>query len=474
MIKKILFGIAFVASVVACTDDYKDWASPQVIAQPEDINFGDGSVSAVDVINFADFKDGQTTVKVCNLTAPTSSDAGYVPSYTISLGDKTFDLAEDGTMSLSEFTSYVDATFGKAPKERSIDATVSAWLSNGATTVKTVTSSVFQVKALPVAPFIDEGYYLTGDFAGWNKDGALAFKHIGDGNVYDNPEFQIVFKTTSENQYWKIISKTNYDDDFWSEGETGVVGTKVDGDTSAEGLLTTTSPQAGKIEAEGIYRLTINMMEYTYKIEKLSFTEYIYVPGEGQKYNTAEADMPSWGWTPQLAAALRSPNYDGIYTGFVYLEGGFKFTKERNWAAEYNWSNFNSVPSFLNNGAGTDTNLYCDDPGLYYLTVDVASGKITGEKITNMNLVGDFNGWNEKDDAQQMTWDAENVCFTITGAGVTANGWKFTANNSWGINLGGTSISDLVANGDNISVTGSTIKLYPCRTKSDKIYYTVE
>lgn len=474
MIKKILFGIAFVASVVACTDDYKDWASPQVIAQPEDINFGDGSVSAVDVINFADFKDGQTTVKVCNLTAPTSSDAGYVPSYTISLGDKTFDLAEDGTMSLSEFTSYVDATFGKAPKERSIDATVSAWLSNGATTVKTVTSSVFQVKALPVAPFIDEGYYLTGDFAGWNKDGALAFKHIGDGNVYDNPEFQIVFKTTSENQYWKIISKTNYDDDFWSEGETGVVGTKVDGDTSAEGLLTTTSPQAGKIEAEGIYRLTINMMEYTYKIEKLSFTEYIYVPGEGQKYNTAEADMPSWGWTPQLAAALRSPNYDGIYTGFVYLEGGFKFTKERNWAAEYNWSNFNSVPSFLNNGAGTDTNLYCDDPGLYYLTVDVASGKITGEKITNMNLVGDFNGWNEKDDAQQMTWDAENVCFTITGAGVTANGWKFTANNSWGINLGGTSISDLVANGDNISVTGSTIKLYPCRTKSDKIYCTVE
>jgi len=481
MIKKILFGLAFVASVVACTDDYKDWTSPQVITQPEVINFGDGSVSAVDVINFADFEDGQTTVKVCNLTAPTSSDAGYVPSYTISLGDKTFDLAEDGTMSLNEFTSYVDATFGKAPKERSIDATVSAWLSNGATTVKTATSSVFQVKALPVAPFIDEGYYLTGDFAGWNKEGALAFTHIGDGNVYDNPEFQIVFKTTGDNQYWKIISKTNYDDDFWKEGETGVVGTKVDGDTSAEGLLTTTSPQAGKIEAEGVYRLTINMMEYTYKIEKLSFTEYIYVPGDGQKYNTAEPDMPSWGWTPELAAALRSPNFDGIYSGFVYLEGGFKFTKERNWDAEYNWSNFNSVPSFLNNGAGTDTNLYCDDPGLYYLTVDVASGKITGEKINNMNLVGDFNGWNNADDAMQMTWDAANLCYTITGVAVTANGWKFTANNAWGINLGSndsvepsTILNDLVGGGKNIGVAGSTIKLYPCRTNSDKIYCTVE
>lgn len=485
MIKKILFGIAFVASVVACTDDYKDWASPQVIAQPDEVSFGDGSVSAVDVINFADFKDGQTAVKVCNITTPTSTDGSYEPIFTIKLGEKTFDLASDGTMSLSEFKSYVDDVYGKAPTERSIDATVSAWLSNGATTVKTATSSTFQVKALPVAPFIDEGYYLVGDMFkvadgddvetwGWDVKGAHAFTHIGSGNLYDNPEFQIVFKTTADNQYWKIISKTNYEGDFWNEGETGVVGTKVDGDASMEGPLTTTSPQAGKIEQAGIYCMTINMMEYTYKIEKLSFTEYIYVPGEGQKYNTAEADMPSWGWTPELAAALRSPNFDGIYSGFVYLEGGFKFTKERNWDAEYNWSNFNSVPSFLNNGAGTDTNLYCDDPGLYYLTVDVASGKITGEKITNMNLVGDFNGWNEKDDAQQMTWDAENVCFTITGAGVTANGWKFTANNSWGINLGGTSISDLVANGDNLSATGSTIKLYPCRTKSDKIYCTVQ
>ena len=95
-----------------------------------------------------------------------------------------------------------------------------------------------------------------------------------------------------------------------------------------------------------------------------------------------------------------------------------------------------------------------------------------------MNPVGDFTGWTAADDAQQMTWDAANVCFTITGAGVTANGWKFTANNAWTINLGGngsgTNIADLVANGENISVAGSTIMLYPCLTNSDKIYCTVE
>ena len=35
-------------------------------------------------------------------------------------------------------------------------------------------------------------------------------------------------------------------------------------------------------------------------------------------------------------------------------------------------------------------------------------------KITNMNLVGDFNGWNAADDAQQMTWDYQDYQRLIT------------------------------------------------------------
>ena len=107
------------------------------------------------------------------------------------------------------------------------------------------------------------------------------------------------------------------------------------------------------------------------------------------------------------------------------------------------------------------------------MTLDLAKKTLNGMKITNMNLVGDFNGWNPADDAQQMTWDAENFCYVITGAAVTANGWKFTTNNSWDVNLGGT-IGNLVANGDNLSVTGTNIKLYPTRKTSETIYCTVE
>jgi hypothetical protein len=111
--------------------------------------------------------------------------------------------------------------------------------------------------------------------------------------------------------------------------------------------------------------------------------------------------------------------------------------------------------------------------GVYFVTLDMANMSISAVRINNMNLVGDFNGWNAGDDAQQMTWNATDYCFEISGAGVTANGWKFTCNNSWDINLGGT-VDNLVANGDNLSVVGNTIKLYPTRKSSEKIYCTVE
>jgi hypothetical protein len=95
-----------------------------------------------------------------------------------------------------------------------------------------------------------------------------------------------------------------------------------------------------------------------------------------------------------------------------------------------------------------------------------------------MGIIGDFNGWGGDLD---MTWNASDYCYEITGATVNANGWKFRVNSDWGINLGAndsvepsTLTGDLVANGKNLGAVGSTIKLYPTRKTSDKIYCTVE
>lgn len=186
------------------------------------------------------------------------------------------------------------------------------------------------------------------------------------------------------------------------------------------------------------------------------------------------------GWSAS-DQRLSSDTGDGKYTGFIFIADPngwgleFKFQKiAGDWGdnSQLNSNNMNSVTGdFEKTG---DNFKAIAGEGIYFVELDLSAGTLKGTRIYNMNLVGDFNGWNAGDDAQQMTWDSDNYCYIITGAGVTANGWKFTANNSWDINLGGDALNNLVANGANITAVGSTIKLYPTRKTSDKIYCTVE
>ena len=174
---------------------------------------------------------------------------------------------------------------------------------------------------------------------------------------------------------------------------------------------------------------------------------------------------------------------DGVYTGYVYCAdpngwgNEFKFQRVAgSWDNEINSGTFTGgiTGDFADGGGNIKATA---GEGIYYVTLDLANNTLNAVKINNMNLVGDFNGWNPADDTKQMTWDANEYCYVITNAGVTANGWKFTANNDWGINLGygaGKSLTDLVANGGDITVVGYTIKLYPTRKNAYKIYCTVE
>lgn len=204
MTKKILSMIALVASVVACTDDYKDWGVPQVVPQPSQVSFADGSITPVSTIDFNSVTAER--VQVCAITAPTASEEGYSPSYTIALGGETFDIAADGTMAASDLQNYVVTNFGRRPVERAVDATVSMWLSNGATTVKTATSGVFQVKAIPEAPQISQNYYLVGGTQDWAesaKNKTQKFQHSGK-DVYEDPIFTIVIDA-AEGDTWFAI-----------------------------------------------------------------------------------------------------------------------------------------------------------------------------------------------------------------------------------------------------------------------------
>lgn len=454
-------------SMVSCTEDYTDWANPQTNPEEEAVSFGDGSVTPEGVINLADVTGDK--VKVASIVAPTSTKDSYKSSFKINLDGQSFDIDADGNMAKADLVSYITDKFGKRPIERDIDATLDAWLSNGSTAVKMATSETFQVKAVPEAPFIDDGYYLVGDMFttddvnGWTKGVAKAFNH-SDKDVYEDPVFTVSFETTKADQYWKIIPKKNIDaDDLWAPG---VVGPKVDGDDSMTGALTNGEAKAGKIAKAGKYKLTINMMDYSYTIEEVNYDPFIYFIGSTD------------GWKSNDQKLALVDDAKGVYTGYVYLAdpngAGFEFKFQRakdNWETAIGASTFvtfkESAIGVANGNLGVK-----DGEGVYYMDVNLSEGTIKATKVTTMGLIGQFQGWDAENDVV-MTWNADEYCFEATNAGVTADGWKFRINKDWGVNLGG-SLNNLTAGGANIAVAGNTVKLYPTRKTSDNIYCTVE
>lgn len=404
-------------SMVSCTEDYTDWGNPQSNSQEEAVAFGNGSVTAVDVINLADVKTEK--VKVASIVAPTSSDAAYTPNYKINFDGQSFDIDADGNMATAELTSYIVDKYGKRPKERDIDATLDAWVNNGSTAIKMATSKKFQVKAVPEAPVIEEGYYLVGDMFttddvnGWTKGVAKAFNH-SDKDVYEDPVFTVSFETTKADQYWKIIPKKNIDaDDLWAPG---VVGPKVDGDDSMTGALTNGEAKAGKIAKAGKYKLTINMMDYSYTIEEVNYDPFIYFIGSTD------------GWKSNDQKLALVDDAKGVYTGYVYLAdpnaAGFEFKFQR---AQGNWDTAIGAGTFVSFGGaaiGVDNgNIGVNaGEGVYYMDVNLSEGTITATKVETMGMIGGFNNW---DGDAKMTWNAEEYCFEATNAGVTADGWKF-------------------------------------------------
>lgn len=464
MIKKILLGMTLLMSMVSCTEDFTDWAHPQTNPQEEAVAFGDGKVTPVGVINLADVNT--ETVKVASIEAPSSTNAAYTPTYKINFDGQSFDIDAEGNMATADLANYIVEKYGKRPTERDIDATLDAWVSNGATAVKMATSATFQVKAVPVAPVIEEGYYLVGDMFttettnGWTKEAAKAFNH-SDKDVYEDPVFTVSFETTKADQYWKIIPKKNIDSgDIWAAG---VVGPKVDGDDSMTGALTNGDAKAGKIAKAGKYKLTINMMDYTYTIEEVNYDPFIYFIGATD------------GWTNAEQKLALVDDAKGVYTGYLYCAdpngwgNQFKFQRVAgSWDNEINsgaFSTFSGAATSEGGNIGVNAG-----EGVYYFDVNLSEGTIKATKVEKMGIIGGFNDWGG--DAV-MTWNAKEYCFEATNVGVTADGWKFRVNGGWDINLGG-SINDLTAGGDNLSVAGNTVKLYPTRKTSEKIFCTVK
>ena len=322
---------------------------------------------------------------------------------------------------------------------------------------------------------ISDSYYLIGGPGEWNAESAMTMKFShSNKSVFEDPVFTYMFDGTGSDMWFAIGDKDAIDaigagaDGAWSKllGQTAGNG--------ENGLTGTLAPRTklsddGSFKVDGKakhYRITINMLEMTFEIAELNFEPFVYFIGATD------------GWSKAEQKLALTDEANGIYTGFIYCAdpngwgNEFKFQKVAgDWDTQINTDLMTGgiTGDFVAGGGG---NFKANaGEGVYFVTLNMGTMTLDAVKVEKMGLIGDFNSWAGD---TEMTWNATDYCFEVTGAAVTAVGWKFRVNADWAINLGGATLDNLVANGDNIFVAGSTVKLYPTRKTSDNIYCTVE
>lgn len=425
MIKKIFSVLMLATAMVACTDDYTDWAAPMKTDQPETVTFGDGSVSAVGLIDFATELPEQ--VQVCNITAPTASSVDYKNiSYKLNLGNVSMPVSADGKIAAETLKSYIESNFGKAPVEREVTSTVEQWISNGVTTVKTATSAEFLVKVVLDAPEIYPHMYLIGAPSEWNPTcTTLPFNHDDSKSVYDDPVFTITVPVNEGDTWFAFADDKTVETGDWSNvfgaregngfnliGEVGYFTRRAD--LSDDGSF--------KISVNGdakFMKITLNVMDGTYLIEKVNFAPFIYEIGN----NTG------WSGVNPLAQ-----NGEGTYQGYCWMDGEYKFKPNAD-----NWDGDWEMVDDLGNNEYTFTDAggpnFASLNGFYEMNIDLVNNKAKMVEVKSITCVGNHNGWNQADANQHMTYNVEQGCWEITTT--LKDGFKFAMNDDWTTSWGG-------------------------------------
>ncbi|HBO07725.1 MULTISPECIES: DUF5115 domain-containing protein [Bacteroides] len=501
---KSLYSFLLATALVACNEDFNEGIAGYQTNDPEDaaatVSFSatPASETAIDLGNLA---EGTTMVKVCSFT-PTKVGEGVKLSYVLdmkytatdgTLANQKFKLNEAGEVKVDELQSLVETAFNKRPVERSFDAYVFEYQEVNKQTVMGK-SEKFVIKLIPEAPVIAEAYYMIGNMfkVDENNDGWKEVTEKGkfthsDQDVYVDSKFTLIFTTTEANQYWKIIPIDNINSGNLGNmpGDVGVV---IDGDDAMSGNLINKDCKAGKIADPGMYRITLDMMEYTYEIKKI-MPEYFLV-----------GDVTSWD--AENAKYMFYPQGDKKYAYITNFANASGSTNVKIWlGADFgNWDNCYGTTT--NGDKAVSGNLVSVSAGaiacpeadvLYKLEVDFSTNTYVWTKqsnqtpvtYNNISLIGEFNGWDAENGTEK---DLEMV---------TPHNWyianfepgkdgelKLRANHDWSIAWGApvenVTIADKnyltlrTADGKNFTVPNGKYNVFFNDITGEVVFQTVE
>ena len=444
--KKLLSMVGLVMLMASCSEDYTDWALPQT--NPEEAaKTVEMTVKPVADIDLATAPD---SVQLFTPEVVVADEA--VSSYTVNLttnpaSDVVVTLVADakGRVASADLQAAVVQLYGAKPDKRSVALEVVCLTAVGSQTFKNVGTTT--VNITPKAPHISDNYYVVGatyDWAESAKTKVQKFSHSAT-NVYDDPIFTITIKA-SQGDTWFAIGDDEALDAITNNGDwSKLLGTTGgNGNQSMTGSLAARSELSddgsicmpGSLGAD-FFKITLNMMEYTYTIEPIIVASQYYLVGAAQGWNSDRASGMTCMFTPESKSVV---SYTTKWTGDHNLKI-WSFDDFGDWGKCYGALTDGDASA---SGALTNSNsgaIVCPEGDAFYTitlnfsTMTYAWTKLdnqTPTEYTNISLIGEFNGWGGDFELKQVTPHNWHAVFVQENAGML----KYRANHDWSVNWG--------------------------------------
>ncbi len=288
---------------------------------------------------------------------------------------------------------------------------------------------------------IAENYYLIGGPGNWDSSKDQKFSHSSK-DVFDDPVFTYVFAGTGSEMWFAFGDDEAIDavgEGTWNK-LFGTTGNSTDFSGSFDRRYNLDGDHSFCVDGTAkYYRFSVNMAEMTYEITPLNFSEFFYEIGNESGWSTSHA--------------LYSPNGDGKYQGFYWLDGEFKFKPNAdNWDDDLEYVGGDTMSGTLQSSGGPN----CPAPGagFYRIDLDASALNYSLTKIEAIGIIGGFNGWGGDVD---MAYNTADGCWEATATISEDTELKFRANHDWGINWGG-DVNNLIQDGPNLNVSAGTYK----------------
>ena len=437
--KKILSYVSLAITgllMAACSEDFKDWASQKTYPQEDAITIPGYKASPANATGVDLNAIEGETVQLISLNGGALPEGYTLNSLRMEILPADLDGAEktvleavsaDGTFSKADLQTAVVSYYGVRPTPRTFNAHVYVDAFNDGQSAF-IDAGEMTFIVTPIAPVIEEIYYVTGNINDWKNDDTSFEVSNGGKDPYDNPVYVVVIPAPKDggDLQFKLTPKSGVGGD-WSEciaaaKESGKFNYHNVGDNFV-------------IPADGssYYRVVFNMLDQTWEASAVPLIEnaYYYVGAAngwgGQTYKMVNGGgdvyedpvfsvvVPAQGgdhWfkiMPESAFSLGSiwdsPTVVGVYeNGTSALEGLFIVDK-----------NGNDQP-------GSGANAWClkegDHPADFYkITINMMNQTYTIKPIivaAQYYVVGSVQGWSDKNKTCLFTPEEQKNVLSYT------------------------------------------------------------